>query len=106
MHKRDRQSMIFGIGIGICVSIAVLFVVYIVQRQAYFNRIDELNERIFQLENFILYGDEDEGGGSAPIIIQPSTVISIPTTPISGIRSPKKIIAQIVTNSGDDVVIG
>jgi len=65
--------MIFGIGIGICVSIAVLFVVYIVQRQAYFNRIDELNERIFQLENFILYGDEDEGGGSAPIIIQPST---------------------------------
>jgi len=54
MHNRDRRSMLFGVGIGFCVAVAILFVAYIVQRQTYYGRINELNERVHELENLLL----------------------------------------------------
>lgn len=58
MHKRDKGSMIFGMGLGVVVTVAVIFVVYIIQRQSYINdnnhlrdMVSELYTQIYLLEN-------------------------------------------------------
>jgi len=77
MHK---QSMIFGVGIGICIAVAVLFVVYIIQRQSYASRISELNERVYQLENALLQAYEDAEDAPAPTAPTTTVPDDDPTT--------------------------
>jgi len=74
MLNRDKRSMIFGVGVGICVSVAILFVVYIVQRHNHFNHINELNERIYELQNLFLEDSaEREQEHDAPNLLIPTT---------------------------------
>jgi len=51
MHKRDKASMLFGIGIGVVATVFVLFIFYIIQRQAHFNEMQDLHEQIEGLEH-------------------------------------------------------
>ncbi|MCL2169538.1 MAG: endolytic transglycosylase MltG [Defluviitaleaceae bacterium] len=64
MLKRDKNSMIFGIGLGVCAAVAVLFIVYIVQRQNYFNEINRLNDRVLELEAAMMADNVNYTGNS------------------------------------------
>jgi len=91
MHNRDKGSMLFGIGIGFCVTVAILFVAYVVQRQTYYNRISELNERVYALENMILEAHEGSGAllGSTAIFQEPVT-----TTAAQGEAAEAEVTAE------------
>ena len=46
--KADKARIVFGVGIGVALTVVVVFIAYIVQRNAYFTE--------FENENYYLYG--------------------------------------------------
>lgn len=58
MHKK---SFSFGVGVGILSSVLIMFVAYIIQRQAYFNRQAYLQERLLQTMQELEVAQSTEG---------------------------------------------
>ncbi|MCL2752849.1 MAG: hypothetical protein FWE44_01715 [Defluviitaleaceae bacterium] len=78
MPNRDKQSMIFGMGIGVVITAFVMFIFYIVQRQAHFNEVNDLNEHIEWLQDELAVRRQEQEN---IVAIQPQT--QPPTQPMT-----------------------
>ena len=89
MPNRDKKSMIFGVGIGICAAVLILFITYIVQRQSYISRINELTEQVALLEG-MMQADEEYYNNNADEYTenQQPTEEDTPQEPLSIVDSP------------------